>query len=122
MEFVDWHVEFVDCNLQTNEMGGKSKKGAFKEDLRNIKGNMKETEGTSQEHKRIKVQTNETQGTSNEEFRFLIYVFYFHLLSFIIITIIIIASQPKLDPGTSSKVDVLASRTYCCRTKVRNFF
>ena len=67
MEFVDWHVEFVDCNLQTNEMGGKSKKGAFKEDLRNIIGNMKETEGTSQEHKRIKVQRNETQGTPNED-------------------------------------------------------
>ena len=41
--------EFVDCNLQTNEMGGTSKKVAFKKDLRNIKRNMKETEGTSQE-------------------------------------------------------------------------
>ena len=48
-------------------MGGKSKKVAFKKDLRNIKGNMKETEGTSQEHKRTKVQTNETQGKPNED-------------------------------------------------------
>ena len=44
-------------------------------------------------------------------FRFLIYLFYLHFISFIII-IIIIASQPKLDPGTSSKVDVIASNTY----------